>query len=609
MPGIQHLRDIYEKKGAAETRKTLQGNVTITEKLDAYRFSFQVNADKTLSFYKKNDNRPLTKVDRVISDLYEKAITHIESVPSHIIRNIPEGMRFGFSYLPSEKPLRIAYKFKPKNHLVLTDVTMRNDKGKVKKLHEDTKFLNSWADVLEVSKPPILFKGVLESDAIDMLMSVVTGNKKTNAFFTEHLEGIFGKTYSKNRIIEGIVAKTKNSLVQLRDPSYKIFDKASTKEVSRDFYDLTLLQISEFMKDYKFPSNSNESSEDDRYLYVISEAFNLFVKSKMIDESFDPEFLKPKIIGSHGRLGRKFIKNSETLQHVQHSLYEELFKVFASSFRRKRKPHGLLNEGSVNVFNQTVDRIHEFSDCSSMFSFDQFQKLYENEEENDPDYTTGAEVEDANLELDHMKAISSLQLAFTHRDLQRKQGKKKTKLIVGEFDPFNNDHLRIANKISEEGKRVIFVHVSHKKIGYSNKKFQCSDGLVEKILARVRNDNSESIAGFIVVPYHSIEKIFNNARKNNCEPIELIVPEGSGPNYMSQLYMEEQVLGKRIYTDKDFEIKEMKNSIRTDVRRAIEDMDFQKFKKVTPESLHGFWDSITSEYRTWAGINPSQVLK
>ena len=110
MPGIQLLRDIYEKKGAAETRKLITGNITVTEKLDAHRFSFQVNQDKSISFFKKNDNRPLTKVDRVISDLYERAIRHIDNVPSHIIKNIPEGMRFGFSYFPSDKPLRISYK-------------------------------------------------------------------------------------------------------------------------------------------------------------------------------------------------------------------------------------------------------------------------------------------------------------------------------------------------------------------------------------------------------------------------------------------------------------------------------------------------------------------
>ena len=282
MPGIQLLRDIYEKKGAAETRKLINGNVTVTEKLDAHRFSFQINKDKSISFYKKNDNRPLTKVDRVISDLYERAIAHIENVPSHILKNVPQGMRFGFAYFPSEKPLRISYKFKPKNNLVLTDITMRNEKGKVKKVHEDVSFLNRWADVLNTSRPPVLFKGVLEMGQADMIMSMINGNKKTSAFFAEHIESIFGKTFSKNRIIEGIVIKSKSSLVQLRDPSYKIFDKASAKEVSRDFYDLTLLQIQSFMGKYNFPQRVDESDESDRYLHLISDAFNQFVKKKMV---------------------------------------------------------------------------------------------------------------------------------------------------------------------------------------------------------------------------------------------------------------------------------------------------------------------------------------
>lgn len=478
---------------------------------------------------------------------------------------------------------------------------MRNDKGKVKKVYEDLSFLNRWAEVLKTSKPPVLYKGVLEMGQADMLMSMINGNTKTSAFFAEHIESVFGKTYSKNRIIEGIVIKSKSSLVQLRDPSYRIFDQASSQEVSRDFYDLTLLQIQSFMEKYNFPQNIEETDATDRYLYLISDAFNLFVKSKMVDESFDPEFLKPKIIGSHGKLGRKFISNNETLTLVQNPLNEELFKVFVSSFRRKRKPHGLLNEGMVNSFNNTVDKITGFSE-STMYSFDQYQKLYEGDE-----YSTGVELDKVDLKPDHLKVISSLQTAFTHREIQKKTGKKKVKVIIGNFDPFNSDHLRIAEKISEEGKRVLFAHVSHVKIGYSNKKYQCSDNLVEKMLSSVTNSNKDIIAGYVVIPYHSIGKLFSTCRRNNCEPIELIVPEGTGPNYMSQLYMEEQVLCKRLYTDKDFEIKEMKIPLYTKVRRAIEDMDFTAFTKVTPEPIHGFWDNISSEYRTWAGINPSRV--
>jgi hypothetical protein len=604
MPGIHLLRETYEKKGAAETRKLVTGNITVTEKLDAHRFSFQVNSDKTISFFKKNDNRPLTKVDRVISDLYEKAIDHIKSIPEHIIRNIPEGMRFGFSYFPSEKPLRLAYKFKPKNNMVLTDVTSRNEKGKVKKVYEDTTFLNRWAKVLNVSKPPILFKGVLEMEQIDMLMSIVTGNKKTNAFFTEHIESIFGKTYTKNRIVEAIVIKGKHGLTQLRDPSYKIFDKANTPRVSRDFYDLTLLQINRFMKDYEFPSKFTATNEDERYLEIVSTAFNKFIQEDLIDKDFDPEFLRPKIVGSHGKLGRRHIKVSETLKLVQDPLNEELFKVFVSAFRRKRKPHGLLSEGAVNTFNDVVDRINEIAG-SSVYSFKQWQKIYETEDTED--YSKGVDVSEINIKPDPLKVMSSLQLAFTHRTIKKKIGKKKVKVIVGDFNPFNSDHLRIAKKVYVEGSKILFAHISHLNIGYSNVKYECSDQLVEKMLSRITTENPDLIAGHVVIPYHSVGKLFNTCRTHDCEPIELIVPEGTGPNYMSQLYMEEQVLGKRLYASKDFEIKEMKNAIYTDVRRAIEDMDFSSFTKVTPIAIHGFWDNITSEYREWAGINPSRV--
>ena len=129
------------------------------------------------------------------------------------------------------------------------------------------------------------------------------------------------------------------------------------------------------------------------------------------------------------------------------------------------------------------------------------------------------------------------------------------------------------------------------------------------MLGRAASDFSEEIAGYAIIPFSSIQKLFQVCRNQGCEPIEMIVPAGCGPNYMSQLYINEQVLGKRLGVDKDFEIKEMPNKSKDKVRRAIEDGNFAGFKELTPDASHGLWDNILTEYRTWAGMYPSQVHK
>jgi len=377
VPGIKDLREIYKKFGIKEIEKFIKGYVIITEKIDAYRFSFQVDdKNNKILFYKKNDKKPLDIIDRTITDLYEKAINHIEFIIKNFeIKKLPKNTRFGFYYFPTNKPLRISYKFNPKNNLIITDITLRNKKGKVKKIYENIKFLNKYADLFKVSKPPILFKGYLKQEQIKMILELIKENDIAKTFFTEHIEGIFGNTYTKNHIIEGIVIKNKNGLTQLKDPLFEIFDEAETPKINRDFYDLTLLQIKNFMENYKFPLNITERNPEERYLILISDAFNKFISENIIDKNIDPEFLKPKIIGVRGKLNKKFIKNKKTIELIKNPLNEELFKVFLNAFRKERKPYGLLTEKSIESFNNIVKKINEFTNFT-VYTFKQFNDLY-----------------------------------------------------------------------------------------------------------------------------------------------------------------------------------------------------------------------------------------
>ena len=602
MPGIKHLQDIYEKKGAAETRKFISGNVQITEKLDAHRFSFQIDKNRNVIFYKKNDNRELTKVDRLISDLYEKAISHIESLPKNVIKSIPEGLRFGFSYFPNNKPLRIDYKFKPENRLVLTDVTHRNEKGKVKKVYENVDYLNRWADILEVSKPPILFSGKLSEDQKNMILNIALGNQKTNAFFTNHIESIFESTYTKNNIIEGIVIRTNEGLSQLRDPSYKIFFQANKPVESRDFYDLTIVQITEFMKKFQFPMLESIHDPEERYIELISSAYNKFINEGIIDKDFDYQYLQPNIIGEFGSLGKKFIKNPETIRLVNESkLNRELFKVFVSTHRKHRKPYGLLTQSVINEFNQIVDKIKECSN-SELHTYESFQRLYE-----ETDYDEGANINDNELDSEPIKVISSLQVSFNHKSKKEEPQGTKVKILLIDSHPINLNHKNIISELGEDGGKIILVNVKRSYLGNSEKTYYLSDVLMDKMMTRIANDYSEVI-GFLSIDYAGIADIFKSSRKSKYEPIQLIVPSGSGANYMSQLYLHEEILGKRLNTLKEFDIREYKNEkYYQSALRGIEDGNYKLFKDATPEAIHGFWDILLTDYRQWAGLYPEEV--
>jgi len=406
MPGIIQLSDVYKKQGIQEAKKFLEGQVQITEKLDSHRFSFQVNEDKSISFYKKNDNNALSITDRIISDMYERAINHVQNIPQRVIKNIPTNFRFGFSYLPTKKPLRIKYDFIPENFLVLTDITKRNTKGRVKKVYENSEFLGRWADILEVSKPPILFSGILTEENQNMLSEIYQGNPKALAFFTEHIESVFGKTYSNNQIIEGIVIKGKGKLCQISDPTYQIFEQEQRPKISRDFYDLLVIQIQEFSKAWEFPKNISEIIKDEIYVEIVSEMFNDFVYFNQPDKNIDASYLRPNIVGQHGKTGRKFINNSVTCRLINESnVYEEIFKIFLTTFKRKRKAFGLLTEGIISDLNIITDKILNLCE-DNYVSFNDFKLLRnapiveDEEDELNKQIEKGADDEEAEDELD-----------------------------------------------------------------------------------------------------------------------------------------------------------------------------------------------------------------
>ena len=85
MAGIKSISKVLSKVGEEKLRELLSQEVRVTEKFDAFRFSFEKHP-KTykIQYYGKNGKTPLSRVDRSISDLYEAAIEYIENLPYEI---------------------------------------------------------------------------------------------------------------------------------------------------------------------------------------------------------------------------------------------------------------------------------------------------------------------------------------------------------------------------------------------------------------------------------------------------------------------------------------------------------------------------------------------
>jgi hypothetical protein len=116
MAGINHLYDLYNKKGADFIQSLFSQYVTINEKMDGSAFSFERDSDTgKFNFYRRDQRNPITLVDRTLMKYYEKPIQYIESLPPSILEKIPRGWRFGLEYFADTKPVEIVYDRIPKN--------------------------------------------------------------------------------------------------------------------------------------------------------------------------------------------------------------------------------------------------------------------------------------------------------------------------------------------------------------------------------------------------------------------------------------------------------------------------------------------------------------
>ena len=157
---INTLSNIYKQQGNEIIDKIFNDHLIVSEQIDGSRFLFQKLPDNTIVYYKK-DGEQINYIDRTLMKFYENAITFIENMPIAIKVNLPDYWTFGFQYFPSSAPINIVYDRMPKNHLILTDISIRNEVGRTTKVIHDAKVLRDWAAKIDVEQPPIIFNGRL----------------------------------------------------------------------------------------------------------------------------------------------------------------------------------------------------------------------------------------------------------------------------------------------------------------------------------------------------------------------------------------------------------------------------------------------------------------
>jgi len=584
---INTLSQILNKKGENYLNSFLNEELIISEKIDAFRILFE-NVNGTLQFYKK-DLTPINLIERVLSNLYEDALTEIEVLVGKT--QLPEGLVFGLYYCPTERPMRLPYTNLPK--YILTDVT-KKENGKIIESFDHNEVKN-WAAILCMARPPIIFSGKLSEEQKQALLKYDKKEFDNEGNLSIISEKLFGKTYSQENIIEGLIIQSKDKVAQIISYEFDILNEAYEKNyTSRDFYDLVLINLNSFMDNYSIPVLESNNSEE-LYLELISNIFNNYCKSYKIDESLDPQYLTPPSFGYSGKLNKKLISNKETLELINKSpVYESIFKILISAFRKYKKPYGLLSESFVEKFNTYVYLINNYTKNNN--------NLNENllNEARSENIVIDAVKKRQPSDIDNMRVIASIQKAFEAKHINITKGKEKVAIYITTFQPFTNSQMNNIIQINNMWKVPVIIVAVSNKYKIKGNKFTISEDLIRNQMKALVENNKELIPTFLIIDSWNLVEIFEYCRPN-YEPFVLLTDKGKKSEMTLQLYFEEEIMGGRIGVEKDFNIGEIENTDLLQGMRTIEDNNFSYFSEITPKEIHNYFQNIVNEYKTWNG--------
>ena len=589
---LNTLQQILEKNGSKYVEKFLNDEIIITEKLDTYRILFE-NINGEIKFYKK-DNSEINLIERVLTNVWEDAIIELSIILHE--SNIPEGLRFGLAYTPVERPIRIPYTKLPK--YLITDITRRKNNKVVESFDYDE--LQDWAEALSLGRPPVIFKGKLSEEQRKVLLEYAQGNyDDIEDNLAELLNNRFSGTYSNQNIIEGIIISDGERLAQIVSYEFELLNEAYQKvEFSRDFYDLTILSLNNFLERYPFPILEGENP-DSMYLEMVCDIFNHYCESPSVTEGMKPEYLTPPNFGYTGGLNLLLIKNKKTLELLEQGgkVYESIFRVILSSLRKYKKEYGLLNESAVNKFNTYVYLISEkIKNPIQESPFEDSQLLTEKSD----NIVVSAVTRKISTDVDNMRVIASIQKTFQIKGKEGEPGSEKCAIYLTEFKPFTKsqeDNVRAINNMWKCPVIIASVANSRRVRG---ERFFFTDSLVRAQMKSFADSNKDIVPAYFLMDDWDLYSIFMIARPK-YEPIAIITDMGRKSDLAIQLYFEEEVMDERIGVERNFNIGEMENKDQLMAFRSIENMDFSNFRNLVPESIYGLWDTMISEWKTWNG--------
>ena len=591
MAGINHLKEIYEKKGDEFLGNLLNNYVIINEKIDGTFFGVKKTKEDNFRYFKKSGE--ISYVDRVLMRYYEQAISFFEKIPNEKRQRIPSNFYFGFEYFTRGDSKNLGYDRLPKGGMILSYIHKLDDSGKIVSTTQNKTQLDKWADYLGVERPPIIFEGHLNDDQKTEILEFVYSSsedlfeKFKTTSFTQYIISILSPDKENSFLrddvdtgIDTIVFRFYDEslenpeenafLAKMVDPLFQK-DKTNSEERDNKTQDYIWLIVIDLMNHFELQSVldlkkivSGPGEFDEKYVKLINFLFKDFISE--YSEKYEglqleiPEYLKrPEF-----ELDKSLIKDPEVIKIIdQDETYAEVYKILINFFRRTRK------KSKANFF--TPDLLTQLNlIVTKIKNIIMGDELYESL------FPSFSEFVDSPNE-----ALMLSEEEFAKSDFEKSEP-IPVNILIGNFQPVTMGHIKAAEKLKDKnGNKVFLIAIKPEK---PTQHSPFSLGETRIMLERTQQEYPGLIVDIRTIQSGQIEEILKVIQPEYT-PVLWGTSEKRLRDYMLQLdYIKKKKIPLRL--SKDFKLVELPSFIKSeDVRETIKDSNFTKFKKQVPTNV------------------------
>ena len=600
MAGINHLKELQEKKGDTFLNGLLNNYVIISEKISGAFFGLKKTKDDTFKYFKKNGE--ITYVDRVLMQYYNPAVSFFEKMPQPKRERIPSNFFFGFEYF-NRGDHSVSVGRPVKNNLVLSYIHRLDDSGNVIETLQSGEQLSKWAEYLEVEAPPIIFEGRLDDEQRREILDFVYSDQsqleekfKTRSF-TKHIIAILCPEKTAqigDREIETLIfrfyglekGEETSYLAKIVDPLFQNKKQKETeKNMSQDYIWLIVIDLMNHFEMYQVDELRNcvqdGSNFDQKYINLINKIYKDFMKEYSVKydglELEVPEYLqRPEFA-----LNLPLVGDDSVISLIKRSTVNaEIYKVLLNFFRktRKRSSSGFFTPELVSQLNLTVQKIRNIVLGDAIYEglFPSFNQFISSPSE----------------------GLMLSEKEYAEQDEPKKA--TKVNIMIGQFQPVTRGHLEAAARLkAKNGKPVVLIAIH---TGKRTKGTPISKKFVNLMLSKTQQTNPDLIKDYRIIESGLIDDVIK-ALTPDYAPMLWGTSGRRLHDYAIQFdYIKKRNIPLRI--SKDFSLIELPSLVRSDdVLAAIKSSDFNEFKKLTPEIIHSEFFNLQMEMGVSTPVN------